>query len=121
MLDQPSIQSFYGRPEANNPYTSPSKILASASPPRPGDGFTTQEAETLNTSFSSRVWHPKGEYTQKDIAAIMPGPGSVKIVGRIVNRIQRLWTSPESQGLRASGHIKMVIRDDTGIIVVLNY
>ena len=40
------------------------------------------------------------------------------INGRVVNLTKKPWTRSQSSGMRASGYIKMVIRDDTGIIVV---
>ena len=116
MLDQPSIQSFYGRLGHNN-LRSPLKSSGS-SPSRLGDGFTSQEANTFISSEYSRNWSPKCEYPPTDIDAVMPGPGCVMINGRVVNVIKRPWTSSQSSGIRASGYVKMVLRDDTGIIVV---
>ena len=53
-----------------------------------------------------------------NIDAVMPGPGCVMINGRVVNVTKKPWSSSQSPGIRASGYIKMVVRDDTGIIVV---
>ena len=114
MLDQPSIQSFYDRLGQQSSARAPPSL------PLAGDGFASQELDLTKPASSSFSWSPKGHYAAKDIDSIMPGPGCVKIVGRIVNLSKKPWSSSHSQGLKASGHVKMVVRDDTGIIVVLS-
>lgn len=113
MLDQPSIQSFYGRISQE----SSTRAMDTSSPSRLGDGFTSQELSSA-APLSLSSWCPKGQYTARDIDTVMPGPGCVKIVGRVINMFKKPWTSSQPQGLRASGYTKMIIRDDTGIITV---
>lgn len=103
-----SIQSFFP------PQRSPAKQQTSS--PSPGDGFTSTE---LNEALNPPVledWDPPREYTDTDIAELLPGPGRISFRGRIVG----LWdvNAVHKMPRSARGYVKLIIRDDTGAITV---
>ena len=106
-MAQTSIQSFYGRqiPKKSDEAHVDNTIL--------GDGFTATEA---NIEASSQWWHPQQEYEEVDIRDLRVGPGRVMLTGRIVN----LQVRQTKGGLhpKPNGFIKMMLKDDTGIVSV---
>ena len=112
MPHQPSIQSFYERPIPSSQKTS------STNGYHAGDGFNSDELISASLPSALPAWVPKGEYAHTEIDTVTAGPGSVKIVGRIIHLEKRPWTATQNPGLGASGYIKMVLRDDSGIITV---
>ena len=116
MHDQLSIQNFYGR-TAKNDVQDKNEKLRVTSTCLPESEFSSQEPKSTNTLSSMPRFKPRGEYSSVDIGDIQAGPGSIKIVGRIVNLMRRTQDSGPD-GRKAAGFIKMCIRDDTGIITV---
>lgn len=107
----PSIQSFF------QPEMSPSKKENVSGPAAAaGDGFTAQEVETTLHRPSLPTWHPRGTYEEIDIKTLMPGPGCVTIMGRVVNFFQ--LQTPSKAPHAAKGCLKLVVKDDTGALVV---
>lgn len=103
-------------PPATSQITS-SQTCPSAS--SPGDGFTQSEryVET-RAPEEDKSWVPQQEYTDMDIADLVPGPGCRTFMGRIVN----FFDQPNSSKMprAAKGCVKMVVKDDTGVISVLH-
>ena len=115
MPHQPSIQSFYERSSPKKPQFSSSERLEYHT----GDGFSAVELVSTSLPSALPTWYPKGEYTHTEIDAVTTGPGSVKIMGRVIRLDKKPWTATQTSGLRASGYIKMVLRDDSGTIAVV--
>lgn len=109
----PSIQSFF-RPKLSTSAktTMNSKTLGN------GDGFTSKEVEApLQPQLHQ--WHPKAEYKETDIGNLVPGPGCVALVGRVVNIYHQ--QEPRKVPNAAKGCLRLVIKDDTGTILVRVY
>ena len=107
----PSIQSFF------QPEVSPAQEdKASNSPLAAGDGFTAEEVEATIFPPSLPHWQPRGIYEEVDIETVIPGPGCVTIMGRVVNFF--VLETPSKAPHAAKGCLKMVIKDDTGALVV---
>jgi len=104
----PSIQQFF-------PVVTPSSLPHTPSP-RHGDGFTAEEIDAaLHTTLLDN-WTPPSDYEQYDIGALCPGPKRVTVSGRIVNLFRQ---RPGHRTPRnAKGCLKVLIRDDTGILTV---
>lgn len=107
----PSIQSFF------QPEVSPGKKdKASRLPLAAGDGFTAAEVEATICPPCLPQWQPRGTYNEVDIETLIPGPGCVTIMGRVVNFF--VLGTPSKAPHAAKGCLKMVVRDDTGALVV---
>ncbi len=107
----PSIQSFF------QPEVSPAKKdKASSSPLAAGDGFTAKEVEDTNIARSLPQWQPRGTYNEVDIETLIRGPGCTTIMGRVVNFF--VLGTPSKAPHAAKGCLRMVVRDDTGALVV---
>lgn len=107
----PSIQSFF------QPEVSPTKTKAPSSPPSvAGDGFTAAEVEATMHPTSLHKWQPRGTYDDTDIESLSPGPRCVALMGRVVN-FYNLHT-PSKRPQAAKGCLKLVVKDDTGILDV---
>jgi len=107
----PSIQSFF------QPEVSPAKKdKASNSSLAAGDGFTAEEVEATILPRSLPQWRPRGIYEEVDIETLIPGPGCVTIMGRVVNFF--FLETPSKAPHAAKGCLKMVVKDDSGALVV---
>ena len=112
----PSIQSFF-QPEV--PSSSSHKpYKRTAGKMDTNDGFTSSEVEaTLHPSLHK--WQPRAIYTAVDIGSLVPGPGCVTLVGRIVNFYDQTMNSKSPQA--AKGCLKVIVKDDTGAFTVYIY
>lgn len=112
MVQFPSIQSFF-KPELPSKFDLQKPSMSSSA--RPSDGFTSEEIEgALHPSLPN--FQPRCEYQETDIESLVPGPGCVSIVGRVVNlnHHQRSSQMPNA----AEGCWKLIIKDDTGALLV---
>ncbi len=106
----PSIQSFYQREVRLD-----KAKVASSSLPQKGDGFTEEElANTLDPL--SRKWDPQREYMESNISQLVPGPGAVTFIGRIVNL--RTVFGRDAKQPKASGYHYLIVKDDSAAISV---
>lgn len=105
----PSIQSFF-KPKASSPRKSTTNETSMA-----GDGFTTEELESSRQP-KLRPWLPKAEYREADIEGLVPGPGCLCLVGRVVNLYNQQGSSKMSYA--AKGCLRLIVKDDTGAIMV---
>ena len=106
----PSIQSFFHADTSSSPTKSQFTPV--------DDGFTAAEVENaLHPTLPE--WRPRGEYEDVDIGEIIPGKGSVSIMGRVVN----FHDSPISGKAphSAQGCIRLLVQDDTGLLAVCLY
>ena len=125
----PSIQSYFNpkpspqkriRPRVNDPtsdgfaeehHGDPLVLVDSSLK----DGFTEEEIESaLHPKL--HVWQPRAEYRDVDIGSLTPGPGCIAMMGRVVNFYDMATPSKKPQA--AKGCLKVVIKDDTGCLVV---
>ena len=86
-----------------------------ASPPIIQEGITG-ESDREPLHHKVQTWQPRCEYQEAEIKDLVPGPGCVALVGRIVNLHdqQSLSNAPNA----ARGCLKIVVKDDTGAILV---
>ncbi len=105
----PSIQSFF-HPEASQDRKK--NVGASA---QAGDGFTAEEVEAV-LHPALRPWVPQQEYEEVDIGSLVPGYQRVTFMGRVIN-FYNLQT-PSKMPNAAKGCFKVVVKDDTGALVV---
>ena len=108
----PSIQSFFQSeiPTAMKAPMSPAPLAEA------GDGFTPEEIQaTLKTTLHK--WQPRCEYPEIDISSLEPGPGCFELKGRVVN-MQDEKQSSTKMPHAAKGCLKLIVRDDTGVISV---
>ena len=106
----PSIQSFFHADTVSSPTKSELSPV--------DDGFTAAEVENaLHPTLPE--WRPRGEYEDVDIGAVVPGKGSVSIMGRVVN----FHDSPLSGKAphSAQGCVRLLVQDDTGLLAVCLY
>ena len=108
-----SIQSFF-QPEvlslSQKPHIRPSSKLDT------NDGFTSSEVEaTLNPRLHK--WQPRTAYNEVDIGSLVPGPGCVALMGRVVNFYDQTMNSKSPHA--AKGCLKVIVKDDTGAFVVI--
>lgn len=108
-----SIQSFF-QPEAvspsRTPHTRPSSTLDT------NDGFTSSEVEAA-TNPRLHKWQPRTTYNEVDIGSLVPGPGCVALMGRVVNFYDQTMNSKSPHA--AKGCLKVIVKDDTGAFVVI--
>lgn len=105
----PSIQSFF------QPEISPSRNPATTTPCETGDGFTVEEIEaTLQPKLHK--WQPRGSYKEVEIGSLVPGPGCVALMGRVANFYDQATPSKAPQA--AKGCLKVIVKDDTGALMV---
>ena len=105
----PSIQSFF-QSEIHTAMKAPTNL---APPAEAGDGFTPEEIEKTTL----HKWQPRCEYPEIAISSLEPGPGCFELKGRVVNmqdEKQRSAKMPHA----AKGCLKLIVRDDTGVISV---
>ena len=106
----PSIHSFFHREVSTAP-----KQPFHHDTGQPGDGFTAAEIEaTLRPALPP--WTPRGDYHDAGIGSLVPGPGCIHCVGRVAN-----ITEQESNGkgsLAATGCFKLIVKDDSGALLV---
>ena len=107
----PSIQSFF---EKEIPVK---KNRAHASDPQYdiNDGFSEDEVQAALHPTLHR-WNPRNEYEESDISSLVPGPGCRALQGRVVNFYQQQTLNKKPQA--AKGCLKVVIKDDTGTLMV---
>ena len=108
-----SIQSFF-QPEvvslSHTPLTRPSSKSDT------NDGFTSSEVEVaLNPRLHK--WQPRTTYNEVDIGSLVPGPGCVALMGRVVNFYDQTMNSKSPHA--AKGCLKVIVKDDTGAFVVI--
>ena len=107
----PSIQSFF------QPEVSPARKGKTSSPPSgAGDGFTAEEVDATLHPPTLHRWQPRGTYKEVDIETLVPGPGCVALMGRVVNFFH--LQTPSKAPHAAKGCLKLVVKDDTGALVV---
>ena len=81
------------------------------------NGFTETEIKAaLLPKYTLHKWLPRGEYQTVDINTLVPGPGCVTLMGRVVNFYDQHTPSKKPQA--AKGCLKIVIKDDTGALMV---
>ena len=107
-----SIQSFF-RTEvlspSHKPHTRPSNKSDT------NDGFTCSEVEAaLNPRLHK--WQPRTTYSEVDIGSLVPGPGCVALMGRVVNFYDQTMNSKSPHA--AKGCLKVIVKDDSGAFVV---
>lgn len=109
----PSIQSFFEK----EPGPRKSKDADASPQAESNDGFTEAEVEAaLHPKLHK--WVPRVEYENTDIGSLIPGPGCVAVIGRIVNFYDQATPSKRPQA--AKGCFKVIVKDDTGAMTVLS-
>ena len=64
-------------------------------------------------------WNPKVEYPYTPIGDLRYGPGSVKIVGKVVGIFRKEGErGPPGPGGRPNGFVKIGVRDGSGMVTV---
>jgi hypothetical protein len=64
-------------------------------------------------------FQPAQDYIHKTINTLEVGPSKVQLIGRIINIQNHRWRkSADFADKTARGFLKLIIRDDTGVIVV---
>ena len=105
-----SIQSFF-QPEvplrAQKQTSSPTTVL--------GDAFTHAEIES-SLRPTLHPWQPRTNYKDREIGDLVPGPGCVVLMGRVVNFNDR--DTPSKMPQAAKGCIKLLVKDNTGVLTV---
>ena len=110
----PSIQSLFEKEALSKE----DKTHGTGSQIDTSGGYSKEELEaalypTLHT------WKSRNEYEQSDISSLVPGPARKALQGRVVNFYQQLTLSKKPQA--AKGCLKVLIKDDTGILMVRPY
>ncbi len=105
----PSIQSFFPRTALQD-----SKNHTGSSAEF-GDGFTAEEVDAVLHPLLG-PWTPTQVYEEIEIGCLIPGPQRVTFMGRIVNLYDQPTPSKKPQAAR--GCLKVILKDDTGAIVV---
>ena len=107
-----SIQSFF-QPEVTSPLKHQKPAVSSNA--QTGDGFTSSEVEaTLHPTLHK--WQPRTTYTDTDIGDIIPGPGCVVLMGRVVNFYDQ--STPSKMPHAAKGCFKVIVKDNTAALNV---
>lgn len=108
----PSIQSFFEK----DPSPRKSQDVSCNLQAELGDGFTEAEVDTaLHPKL--HTWLPHVEYEHMDIGSLIPGPGCMALVGRIVNFYDQ--STPSKRPQAAKGCLKVIVKDDTGAMTVM--
>ncbi|MCJ1432732.1 hypothetical protein MMC27_002089 [Xylographa pallens] len=107
----PSIQSFF---EKEIPVKK-DRIHASDLQIDINDGFSEEEVQAALYPTLHR-WNPRNDYEDSYISSLVPGPGRRALQGRVVNFYQQQTLSKKPQA--AKGCLKVVIKDDTGTLMV---
>jgi ssDNA-binding replication factor A large subunit len=111
MSQFPTIESFFQPLSVNG-----QKENGTATPPKVGDGFTEEEVQSaLNPT--NITWKPQESYDEVGIGDLSPGPRRAAITGRVVNLYEA--ATPSKMPTAATGYLKLIIKDDTGVIMVL--
>lgn len=112
MSNFPTIESFF-QPLS---LSQPKKDKENETPPaKVGDGFTEDElAQALDPT--SATWKPQGTYDEVGIGELSPGPRKAKITGRVVNFYEA--ATPSKMPTAANGYFKLIVKDDTGVLLV---
>lgn len=105
----PNIQSFF-HPESSEQRQN--SVGASA---RAGDGFTEEEIEAARSPVLPQ-WVPQQEYEDAEIGSLVPGHRRVTFKGRVVNFYDQ--QTPSKMPQAAKGCFKVVLKDDTGGLMV---
>src|ERR1700761_6765408 len=84
--------------------------------PNEGDGFTAEEVDAVLNPKINTLWSPERDYEEKDIGYLDAGPHCIQVRGRIVNFSDQARTVKRPKA--AKGCVKMVIKDNTGALVV---
>ncbi|MCJ1398080.1 hypothetical protein MMC11_001277 [Xylographa trunciseda] len=79
------------------------------------DGFSEDELQAALHPALHR-WNPRSDYEDCDISSLVPGPGCRALQGRVVNFYHQPTPSKKPQA--AKGCLKVVIKDDTGALMV---
>ncbi|MCJ1381859.1 hypothetical protein MMC17_004971 [Xylographa soralifera] len=107
----PSIQSFFEKEipvKIDRTHASDLQVAISS-------GFSEEEVQAALHPALHR-WSPRNEYEDSDISSLVPGPGCKVLQGRVVNFYQQQTLSKKPQA--AKGCLKVVIKDDTGMLMV---
>jgi hypothetical protein len=110
----PSIQSFYQKEIPAAP--SPGTIQVQSKARSQSDGFSPAEVEAVLHPLT-QTWKPHGEYEQVNIGNLQLGPCKVRFKGRLVNFVPA-EEKPSRRALLPQGFHFLVVKDDTGIVVV---
>ncbi|KAL9606503.1 MAG: hypothetical protein Q9179_000330 [Wetmoreana sp. 5 TL-2023] len=102
----PSIQSFF-QPEMYKPEQAVTVENES------GDGFTAAEMETA-IHPTSHDWQPPNKYQDTQISDLTAGARCVTVTARVVN-----YYDPQTSSKKPYGCLKVLVRDDTGTLLVL--
>ena len=104
----PSIQFFF-KPEMMDSLQPITGLAPS------GESFTSAEV-TVTHRPKSELWQPRGHYENVQIGQLVPGSEPLRLLGRVIN----VYDQPTLSKLphTAKGCVKVLIRDDTGIMVV---
>ncbi|KAL8718052.1 MAG: hypothetical protein Q9225_004773 [Loekoesia sp. 1 TL-2023] len=104
----PSIQSFFKPEIMDSPQ--PATVPAAA-----GGGFTSAEVQgTIHPKL--HVWQPRGYYEDVQIGHLVPGSEPICVLGRVTNCYDPPTLSRMPHA--AKGCLKVLIRDDTGIMMI---
>ncbi|MCJ1391895.1 hypothetical protein MMC18_004762 [Xylographa bjoerkii] len=107
----PSIQSFFEKEIAvKKDKTQPTDPQGDTN-----DGFSEEELQAALHPTLHR-WNPRLEYENSNIRSLIPGPGCRALQGRVVNFYQQPTPSKKPQA--AKGCLKVIIKDDTGALMV---
>ncbi|GAB7350408.1 hypothetical protein MBLNU459_g1024t1 [Dothideomycetes sp. NU459] len=110
MASLPSIQSFF--PRQASPHST-------AKGSQSGDGFSMEEINAVIRPVVPESWTPNGGYDDCQIASLIPGQRPVKFMGRIVSLVSSHGSVKVSGA--AKGHIKIIVKDDSGALTVKLY
>lgn len=80
-----------------------------------GDCFNSAEVEAT-TNPTPRTWKPPGQYADVQISKLVPGPAPVCLLGRLVNFYDQ--PTPERMPPTAKGCLKLLMKDDTGTMMI---
>ena len=109
-----SIQSFF-QPEVPSPASRRKSQHPQISSDEIDDDFDSSDIDpALNPT--SHKWQPRTDYEETAIGDLVPGPGCVTLMGRIVNFYDQAIPSKMPQAAR--GCIKIIVKDDTGALAV---
>ncbi|KAK4168831.1 hypothetical protein QBC43DRAFT_356369 [Cladorrhinum sp. PSN259] len=112
-MSSSTIQSFYqkGFPTPIQPH--PPQPVSEAHPE--GDAFTQAELDAARRP-ATQQWVPQGVYKKLTIDALQPGPGKVRLTGRIVN-FSSAVNVPGRSTLPQNYHT-LVVKDNTGVVAI---